>query len=292
MERELWPELYRAVKEVGKLVRQKGVQYQPWVIALVYLWAALHERPVGWACVAAHWSTTRQQPLAVPSAATLSRRAYSVAMGVFWRALEDHLRQSGVPGLLSFADGKPLVVGNATKDHDARKGWATSGFAKGYRLHALQGTRCLPEAWDVTSLNVSESVVAQSLVRQAHLGGYLLVDGAYDSGPLFECAQAAGYQLLAPAGSDAAGRGHRRLSAARQRGLELARGSFGRELLAQRRRIEQAFGNLTSFGGGLAPLSAWVRHQNRVRTWVWAKLLINAIRIQRLQKQQLTTRMK
>ena len=36
-----------------------------------------------------------------------------------------------------------------------------------------------------------------------------------------------------------------------------------------------------SFGGGLSALPAWVRGLDRVRTWVWAKLLINAARIVR-----------
>jgi len=39
-------------------------------------------------------------------------------------------------------------------------------------------------------------------------------------------------------------------------------------------------GNLTSFGGGLSPLPAWVRHQDRVWLWVSAKLLINGARIE------------
>jgi hypothetical protein len=39
--------------------------------------------------------------------------------------------------------------------------------------------------------------------------------------------------------------------------------------------IEQSFGNLTSFGGGLGPLPAWVRRPHRVVVWVAAKLLIN-----------------
>jgi hypothetical protein len=38
----------------------------------------------------------------------------------------------------------------------------------------------------------------------------------------------------------------------------------------------------TSFAGGLGPLPAWVRRLPRVRTWVWAKLLINAVRIWRI----------
>ena len=54
---------------------------------------------------------------------------------------------------------------------------------------------------------------------------------------------------------------------------------FGQALYARRITIEQSFGQATSFGGGLAPLPAWVRGLDRVRTWVWAKLLINAARI-------------
>ena len=46
--------------------------------------------------------------------------------------------------------------------------------------------------------------------------------------------------------------------------------------------IERSFGNASAFAGGLAPLPAWVRGLARVRTWVWAKLIINAIRAQRL----------
>jgi hypothetical protein len=54
---------------------------------------------------------------------------------------------------------------------------------------------------------------------------------------------------------------------------------FGKGLYKARIGIEAAFGNATAFGGGLGPLPAWVRGLPRVRTWVWAKLLINAARI-------------
>jgi hypothetical protein len=50
-------------------------------------------------------------------------------------------------------------------------------------------------------------------------------------------------------------------------------------MLAQRRAIERYFGHATIFGGGLAPLPAWVRRHHRVKRWLWAKLLINAVRI-------------
>jgi hypothetical protein len=67
----------------------------------------------------------------------------------------------------------------------------------------------------------------------------------------------------------------------------LVQGEFGRSLYELRRGIERRYGNAVSFGGGLGPLPAWVRGLERVQTWVWAKLLINAIRI--LMKQGLTS---
>jgi hypothetical protein len=50
MERELWPIVCRALRATAREVSQKYVQYQPWAIAAVLLWAALHDRPVSWAC--------------------------------------------------------------------------------------------------------------------------------------------------------------------------------------------------------------------------------------------------
>jgi hypothetical protein len=58
---------------------------------------------------------------------------------------------------------------------------------------------------------------------------------------------------------------------------------FGRALYKARTAIERSFGHAGSFGGGRGPLPAWGRGWARVRTWVWAKLLINAARILRHQ---------
>lgn len=287
MERELWPGLYHAVREVGERVHQQGQRYQPWVLVLTYLWAALHDRPVKWACKACHWSTTRLKPLQIPSSSTMSRRVYKVAMGVFWRLLEEHLRAAGTPGLLSFADGKPLLVGHSSKDRDARWGRVQGGMGKGYKLHEILGNQGVIASWTVTPLNAAESVVAQTLVSQISAGGYILADGNYDSGALHAAAAARGYQLLTPCESPQAGKGHRRCDPSRLRSITAVQTPFGAELLSQRIRIEQHFGHLTSFAGGLGPLPAWVRRAWRVRTWVWAKLHINAVR-QRRKNQQLT----
>src|SRR6478609_6709938 len=129
MERELWPLLYRAVQTVAQDFKQKYVSYQPWVIVLVYLWAALHDRAPSWACHRKHWQTTRLSPARLPSPSTMSRRAYKVGTGLFWRDLEQHLRQTLEPSLLAFLDGKPLPIAKHSTDPDARRGRGAGGMA-------------------------------------------------------------------------------------------------------------------------------------------------------------------
>ena len=51
-------------------------------------------------------------------------------------------------------------------------------------------------------------------------------------------------------------------------------------VLAKRTQIERIFGTLCSYGGGLAPLPAWVRTLSRVTRWVTAKLIIYHTRLQ------------
>src|SRR2546423_5130936 len=150
MERELWPIVYRALRAAAREVTQKYVQYHPWVIAAVLLWAALHDRPVSWACDPRNWSTTRLRPAELPSAATVSRRAARAGFGVFLNAVAERLRGAGGPSWELVLDGKPLVVGGCSKDPDADRGRAAGGFARGYKLHAVWGEECLPERWEVT----------------------------------------------------------------------------------------------------------------------------------------------
>jgi Transposase DDE domain len=263
MERELWPPLYRALRTVGKAFHQKYVSYPPWLIAAVFLWAAIHDRPVSWACQERHWSTTRLRPLRLPAASTLSRRVDGLVVGALLHALEQHLRDHGEQRLLSLLDGKPLPVSNVSKDQDAKRGRGAGGMGKGYKLHTVWSGRPVPEAWEVTPLNTAESTVAGRLLPQAPGAGYLLADGNYDSSPLPENA----------------GQGHRYQSPHRLRCRELWQGEFGRSLYQLRGQIERSYGAAVSFAGGLGPLPAWVRGLERVRTWVWAKLLINAVRI-------------
>jgi hypothetical protein len=215
----------------------------------------------------------------------VSRRADSVGMGLFWRRLEEALRDTRYGGLLSMVDGKPLFVGGCSKDPDAQWGYGAGMHGKGYKLHTIWSQHDLPDAWEVTPLNRSEPIVAAELLTQVRAGGYLLADGNYDTNALHEAAGRRGYQLLAQNRRPNAGHGHHRQSDFRRRGIDLRNKPFGQALLAYRSEIERDFGHATIFAGGMGPLPAWVRRQSRVRTWVWSKLLINATRI--LVKQQL-----
>jgi hypothetical protein len=278
MEHELWPILYRTVRAVAADFSQKYVQIPGWVVLLTFLWAALHDRPVSWACDKDNWKSTRLRLPRVPSPATISRRADRIGLGLLWRAVQERLRADNPPAAwLSFIDGKPLPVGGCTKDRDARYGRGAGTMDKGYKLHTVWSNGVLPEAWEVTPLNTAETVVARRLIPQLQGTGYLLADGDYDVNVLFDLARQRGYQLVTPAPKAPPGR--RRQSPQRLRSIDLVRDDFGRALYGKRIGIEEAFGNISAFGGGLGPLPAWVRGMPRVRTWVWTKLLINAARI-------------
>ena len=152
------------------------------------LWAALHDRPVSWACQRRHWSTTTLKPWRLPSPSTMSRRIDGVAVGLLGRALERRLRDSGRPALVAFVDGKPLPIGGNGKDPDARFGRGAGCLAKGYKLHTVWSNRAMPEAWEITPLNAGEKAVAERLIGRLEYGGYLLADGNDDASYLYEAA--------------------------------------------------------------------------------------------------------
>jgi hypothetical protein len=282
MERELWPRLYHLVMDAGSEVRQVGVTYQPHLVLLVLLWAALHDRPRRWACDEKNWSTTTLRPARIPSDSTLSRRLDDVAVGCLMRIVAARVRATQDPRLVLILDAKPLPVGGASRDPDARCGRAAGLTAKGYKLYAVWTNRPMPETYRVEPRNASENKVAEDMMLDLRGGGgYLLGDGEYDASPAYDAAGAAGDQRVAPREDPEAGLGHCYQSPYRRRGIALLATSFGQDLFRIRGQIEHSFGGLTSFGGGLSPLPAWVRGLGRVPGWVWAKLLINGARIMR-----------
>jgi hypothetical protein len=277
MERELWPLVYRALRAAARGTAQKYTHFHPWVIAAVLLWAALHDRPVAGACDPANWRTTRLRPAELPSAATVSRRAARTMFGVFLNRVAARLAGGGPPAWELVVDGKPLPVGRCSKDRDARAG----PLGKGYKVHAIWGAKCLPEAWAVTAMRDYEGAVAEGLLARVRGKGVLLADGNYEASRLYDAAAAAGYQLLARPDPRDTGTGHRYQSPHRRVALEWFADGLGWSLYRGRGGIERAFGNAGSFAGGLGPLPNWVRRSGRVERWVWCKLVVNAARITR-----------
>jgi hypothetical protein len=187
--------------------------------------------------------------------------------------MEGQLLHTQRQGWISIVDGKPLPIGGYSKDPEAKLGYATGGFAKGYKLHAVYGASPLPIAWEVVPMNVAEPEVAERLLASRRCSGYILGDKGYDNNPLHRVATACGCQLVAERKRPKTGLGHGEQSPGRLRSMELLKQEFGQAMLACRDAIERNFGWLTNHSGGLAPLPAWVRRLDRVRMWVQAKML-------------------
>jgi hypothetical protein len=198
MERELWPRLYHLIMDVGRTLRLTGVSFQPHIILLTFVWAALHDRSAGWACDVRHWSTTTLQPARLPSPATVSRRLRRLDTALLMRAVVQRLRSGAEPRLIALIDGKPLPIGGSGHDPEARCGRGAGMWARGYKLYAIWGGRPVPETYRVYSMNINENKVAEEMMPDLGGGGYLLGDGEYDANGVFDAAGAAGYQVLAP----------------------------------------------------------------------------------------------
>lgn len=277
MERGLFRRIGRTLRSLGSRRDNGRYRYTDAGILAVYLWAALHDRPVSWACDEANWSPgMRRGPL--PSASAVSRRMRGVSMRRLMHRLERRLVSSGRWVLVASIDGKPMPIAWHSGDRQAGVGRGVGGLAKGYKLHAVidLGGRML--AWRVAPMNIDEREMARRLLRDLGHEGYLLADGNYDSNKLFDAAGAVQIQLVAPRRrGPRAGLGHRRHSVHRLRCrdlLENTESDFGRELHRKRGHIERYFGTMSSTPGGLIGLPAWVRGMNRVHNWVAAKIII------------------
>jgi hypothetical protein len=282
MERERWLQMYRAARRLDK-GSCRGV-FSAAVIVGVFLWAVLHDRPVCWACRLSNWPPGLWR-YALPSQSTMSRRLRDPQVRRLLTLVEQSL-ESDATATVKTIDAKPLPVGGHSKDRDAGWGRGVRGPAKGYKLYAVWSDGLRPIAWRIAPMYVSEQAMALEMIPQLDGAGYLLGDSVYDINKLYEAAGAVDHQLLARRKRPTAGLGKYRHSSYRLRGLELLQTAAGRRLYARRETIERQFGGLTNFGGGLAPLPAWVRRRRRVELWIQAKLIINGYRLKNLPTKQ------
>lgn len=275
MEGELWTRLYQLVMDVAKRQpRKPGVIYPDAWILLIDLWAALHDRPQGWACQRRHWPAAVLQHRPLPCEGQLSVRLRTVSLRNLMHAVMAEARQKLPDSLIKCIDAKPLPVGGHSKDRDTKRGRATNGQARGYKLYAVDDGTAV-DSWKIGPMNEPEVMVARQLLPETG-PGYVLGDSLYDSNALHALAQRHGQQLVAPRKQPGTGLGHGPQKPARRRAIELLEGPgrFGRSLYACRGSIEQRFGQAGNLACGLGPLPNWVRRPHRVALWVAAKLLI------------------
>lgn len=305
MDRELWRTVLGAVRRAaGRVDRELPWHRRPvfadWLVAAVHLWAVWHDRTLTWACDRAHYGRLFR-PRKLPGVSQLSRRVRSDRLQRVLQYAHDELAGRGVVTDAGYLDGKPLTVGPATKDRDARRGRVPGGFGKGYKLHAFVSERRRVVVWSVVPLNVDEKAVAAELLP--HLpplapGAVVLADANYDAAPLHKAVAAAadaprlvtplkGQARVGPGGHHPVTR--RQMGAARRElvaAWAACPGLTGHVLKA-RDEVERAFGVLASTAGGLGPLPAWVRTLGRVRRWVGAKIILYNARL-RVQAEQAT----
>ena len=185
--------------------------------------------------------------------------------------------------LVRVGDSKPLTVGGFSKDHDAKRGYATGGYARGYKLLCVWDGGVIPQAMSLAPLNLDDARgLAMLLPQLAGSVGYLLADALHDHNTLHEQVRLAGLQLVTPRQKPQKGLSRGDHDPSRLRSVQLLESPdsrFGRQLYAMREQVERDLGGLCGFAGGLQPLPSWVRHPRRVTLWVIGKLLINATRV-------------
>ncbi len=295
MDGELFRQLYRAAGAVAsKDVPPRGT-HSDFTILLTLLWAAGNEQPVSWACGGGGggrgnwplwaWRVSRH----LPSPSTMSRRPYTRAFQLVLLRFNDHLRRELPGSSLKFLDGKPLLVGGFSKDRQAKRGKVPDGWGRGYKLHAIVNACGAVEAFCVTPLNAGEATVARDVIVWSGAcdlrGALLLADANYDGNALYAAVAAAGGRMLAPRRKPGTGLGHHgepqhphRLAAIAA--LEApagapAPGAADGALYRLREGIEQAFGLMGNYAGGLRTgLPNHVRGLRRVRLWVALKVVL------------------
>ena len=82
MELERWAELSAALAAVAGVYKRRGKDHYPTaLIVRVYLWAALFDRPISWACHSRNWKPATR-PEVLPDQSTMSRRRTNLPSAV------------------------------------------------------------------------------------------------------------------------------------------------------------------------------------------------------------------
>lgn len=282
MQTRRWSEVYRMVTFTARALPRGSRRFPDWIIVLVLLFAAFNHRPISWAVQRRNWPVWTQRLLPkLPSSTTMSRRLRRESIRIFLDHLLANAQGPTRLSLMRVIDGTALEIRGHSTDRQAGYGFGSGRKAKGYKLHVLLESTGEIVAWRISPMQTNERKMAMRMLLGCEQCAYVVADGNYDSNPLHAVVAAKGGQLLAPRRKTAKALGKHHHQPARLRSIEMLEGPspFGRALMRCRGLIERFFGNADSHAEGLGELPAWVRTHRRVRLWVHAKLIINALRI-------------
>src|ERR1051326_2635296 len=271
---DTWQGIRRAIKrQARRLTAQVGVlkksTYGDTLIATMYFWCVLHDRPLYWAAQRHSYQSAWFRPRKLPSRSQFGRRVDSARFRRLLEMIDQDLRGTVDLSGLSYLDGKPLTVGPASVDPEAKRGHIMGGFAKGYKLHLWADARRKIACWCVDSLNVAEPKVAEALVAHMPLfsdKALVLADANYDTQGVYEALAARNAALLSkPRGMDLdhiaswAQARHPKSKPSRpirREALEAWKRlpGWAAWLYKDRIHVEGTLSNLCSFAGGLGPL--------------------------------------
>ena len=279
MDQQQWIVLRTVIRRVARsFTPLPRVRYGDGLIACLYFWAVLHDRPMTWAVDRAHYNRSFR-PRKVPSISQLNRR---IAADRFQSILQQvHHALAGDSRLKGlFIDGKALCVSPVSQDRDARSGHIPGGMGTGYKLHAVVTNDGQIPVFCVMPLNVHEMPVARHMLTQlGHdlTGALVMADGNYDAHVLHkDIARRGGWLITRPRGRAKHPVTRRQMGASRRTLIDLWDNAprLMKAVYRHRRRIEGRFGNLTCIPGLLGPLPAFVRGLPRTRRWTGGKICL------------------
>jgi hypothetical protein len=283
MEAVEYRRLCRLIDQASPHGRAAREQFSNAVIAKVYFWSNFCVRSVQWACDPRNWPEQLREELIgdLPSQPTMSRRMRSLGVLQLIERMQVMLAQALQDNAVVKAmDSKPLVVGNYSKDRQAKRGRAAGERARGYKLHVISCGKAFVH-WTLMPMNCNDQVGAAMLLPRLRGWGYVTADNGYDANAVYQQAWQANHQLVAPPRPSNAGvRDVRRNTSQRIRSLDLCANplghcglgeGFGGWLQRQREQLERNFGNATMCGLYAPP--PWVRTPHRVAAWAAAKII-------------------
>lgn len=284
MDKNVWAVIRAAIRSADATVPRAGrrPRFSDRMVVKMYFWSVAHDRPRSFACERSNLSSVFR-PRSLPSYSQFCRRLHSERVVAMIAHVCRRLAESESPVELMFFDGKALPIGESSKDPDARTGRGHGKFSRGYKLHALAGSDGRIKAFSVCPMNEAEPRISREQLTQ-HIppGVLVLADGNYDSKHLYTAVRERQSWLFAPVKrvprTDAA---LRNTTPERREAIEIweQHPRLAKKVYGLRGAIERIFSHLSCFGGGLAPLPAWVRRIDRVRLWVTAKIAIYHARL-------------